>query len=75
MQTPIVIECSIKDKIAKLIEKYYEKIGNNSNDKKFYYENKELSPDLTLEEEHLSDGCKIKVVNSWHFNSINNINI
>ena len=63
-QTPIVIECSLKDKISQLIEKYYEKTGNNSHNKKFFYENNELSPDLTLEDEYLYDGCKIKVVNA-----------
>ena len=63
-QTPIVIECSLKDKISQLIEKYYEKIGNNSHNKKFFYENNELSPDLTLEDEYLYHGCKIKVVNA-----------
>ena len=63
-QTPIVIECSLKDKISQLIEKYYEKTGNNSHNKKFFYENNELSPDSTLEDEYLYDGCKIKVVNA-----------
>ena len=63
-QTPIVIECSLKDKISQLIEKYYEKIGNNSHNKKFLFCNFELSPDLTLEKSLLFDGCKIKVVNA-----------
>ena len=63
-QTPIVIEYSLKDKISQLIEKYYEKIGNNSHNKKFFYENNELSPDLTLEQSLLFDGCKIKIVNA-----------
>ena len=63
-QTPIVIEYSLKDKISQLIEKYDEKTGNNSHNKKFFFGNKELSSDLTLEEEHLYDGCKIKVVNA-----------
>ena len=63
-QTPIIIECPLKGKISQLIEKYYEKIGNNSHNKKFLFCNFELSPDLTLEQSLLFDGCKIKVVNA-----------
>ena len=60
----ITIECSLKDKISKLIEKYYQKIGNNSQKKLFFYENNELPFDLTVEEAHLYDCCKIKVINA-----------
>jgi len=60
---PIVIECSLNDKIAQLIEKYNERIWNISQNTKFIYNNNILSPDLTLEEEELNDGCLIKVIN------------
>jgi len=60
---PIVIECSLNNKIAQLMEKYNERIGNISQNKKFIYNNNILSPDLTLEEEELNDGCLIKVIN------------
>ncbi len=60
----ITIECSLKDKISILIEKYYQKIGNNSQKKLFFYENNELPFDLTVEEAHLYDCCKIKVINA-----------
>ena len=60
----ITIECSLKDKISLLIEKYYQKIGNNSQKKLFFYENNELPFDLTVEEAHLYDCCKIKVINA-----------
>ena len=59
----ISIECSLKDKIKTLIEKYYLKTGNNFQKKLFFYENNELLTDLTVEEGQLYDGCKIKVVN------------
>ena len=61
---PIVIECSLNDKISQLIEKYYEKIGNISQNKKFIYNNNILSPDLIVGEEDLNDDCFIKVINA-----------
>ena len=59
----IDIECSLNDKIAQLIEKYNEKIGNISQNKKFIYQNNILSPDLTVREAYLTNGCLIKVIN------------
>ena len=60
----IVIKCSLNDKISQLIEKYNEKIGNISQNKKFIYNNNILSPDLTLKEENLKNCCLIKVINA-----------
>ena len=59
---PIVIECSLNDKIDQLIRKYRERIGNYFPNKKFIYGNKELSTDLTVKEENLCDGCLVKVI-------------
>ena len=67
---PIIIECPLNAKIAQLIETYYERIGNFSQNNKFIYKNKELSPDLTLQDENLNDGCLIKVINASFDNDI-----
>ena len=61
--TPIIITFSLNDKISFLIEKYKEKKGNLSNDKKFMFENEELILDLTVEKSKLYNNCKIKVIN------------
>ena len=66
---PIVIKCSLNDKIDQLIRKYRERILNFQR-KKFIYENKELSPDLTVKEENLCDGCLIKVIKPLTKNDI-----
>jgi len=63
-EPPIIIECSLNDKIGQLIEKYYEKIGNISHNKKFLFENNILFPEGTVGERYLYDGCSIKVINS-----------
>ena len=63
IREPIIIECSLEDKISILIDKYNEQRGNDFQNKKFLFENKELSPNLTVGEERLFDGCKIKVIN------------
>ena len=63
MNPAIIIECSLNDKISELIHKYMDKIGNYSQNKKFLYYNKELEPDLTVENEKLYDGCLIQVIN------------
>ena len=67
---PIIIECPLNAKIAQLIETYYERIGYFSQNNKFIYKNKELSPDLTLQDENLNDGCLIKVINASFDNDI-----
>ena len=63
-EPPIIIECSLNDQIIQLIGKYYEKIGNNSNNKKFLFYNNMLFPEKTVGEENLYDGCSISVINS-----------
>ena len=61
--TPIIIKCSLNDKISLLIEKYKEKNGNSTNYKKFMFENNELISDVTVEKTKLYNNCKIQVIN------------
>ena len=65
IRKPIIIECqSFKTRTKELIEKYYEKIGNNS-PKKFIFENKELIIDGSpVFLSGIRDCCKIKVINA-----------
>ena len=65
IRKPIIIECqSFKTRTKELIEKYYEKIGNNS-PKKFIFENKELIIDFSpVFLSGIRDCCKIKVINA-----------
>ena len=60
----IMIECSLNDKIEQLIEKYKERIGHFSQNKKFLYKNCILPPFLTVKDVDLNDGCLIKVINA-----------
>ena len=60
----IMIECSLNDKIEQLIEKYKERIGHFSQNKKFLYKNCILPPFLTVKDIDLYDGCLIKVINA-----------
>ena len=60
----IMIECSLNDKIELLIEKYKERIGHFSQNKKFLYKNCILPPFLTVKDVDLYDGCLIKVINA-----------
>ena len=65
IRKPIIIECQLfKTRTKELIEKYYEKIGNNS-PKKFIFENKELIIDFSpVFLSGIHDCCKIKVINA-----------
>ena len=58
---PFVIECSLNDKIAQLIEKYNEKIGDHSPNKIFLYKNRLLLPGDLVKQLYLSDGSIIQV--------------
>ena len=60
---PIIIECSLKDKISTIIEKYKEKSNYLFQDRKFLFENEELVPDMTVENAKLKNNCIIKVIN------------
>ena len=60
---PIIIECSLKDKISTIIEKYKEKSNYLFQDRKFLFENEELVPDMTVENAKLKNNCIIKVLN------------
>ena len=60
---PIIIECSLKDKISTIIEKYKEKSNYLFQDRKFIFENEELVPDMTVENAKLKNNCIIKVIN------------
>ncbi len=61
----IIIECTLYDRIAQLIEKYKEKTGDYSQNKFFFYNNNLLLPELTVEQEKLIDGCTIRVDKIW----------
>ena len=60
----IIIKCSLNDKISLIIEKYKEKMGGSFQDKKFFFLNKELIPDLTVGQTNLVNNSIINVCNS-----------
>ena len=60
----IIIKCSLNDKISLIIEKYKEKMGGSFQDKKFFFLNKELIPDLTVGQTNIVNNSIINVCNS-----------
>ena len=61
---PIKIQCMPNDKVSDIIEKYKNKSGDRNPEKKFIFNAKMLSPDLTLSEAGITNNSNIFVVST-----------
>ena len=61
-EKPIMIQCTIHDKVSDIIEKYKNMAGNSTNTQKFIYNAQALNPNLTAAEANLVDNSNIFVV-------------
>ena len=61
-QNPIMIPCSIHDKVSDIIEKYKNMAKNSTETQKFIYNAQALNPNLTLAEAKLVNNANIFVV-------------
>ena len=59
---PIKIQCMPNDKVSDIIEKYKNKSGDRNPEKKFIFNAKMLSPNLTVSEAGIIDNSNIFVV-------------
>ena len=57
-----VVKCCYSDKISDLIEEYRKKSGDYEMYEKFVFNAKNLCPDLTVAEQGLINGAKIKII-------------
>ena len=65
----VAIECNSKEKISDLIEKYRNITNDFYENKEFYYKERNLNLELTVEEEQITDNAIIDVVKN-NFNII-----
>ena len=59
---PIIIQCSRKDKVSDVIQKYRNESQDFDDTKRFVYNGKVLNPSLTLEEANMCDRATVFVV-------------
>jgi hypothetical protein len=63
-QEPVMIPFDANEKVSTLIERFRKRCNLYDEKAKFIYGGKNLNVDLTVEEAHLYDCCKIKVINA-----------
>ena len=61
-QPPIMIKCSLNDKVSDIINKYKAKASVDLNGKKYLFKEKELNLNSTLEDAGLIDNSNIFIV-------------
>ena len=63
-QSKVAIQCTFTEKVEDAINRYRAKTGDNDKTDKFLYNTKNVCPEMTVAEQGLVNGPRIKVIST-----------